>query len=32
MTTQVNFSELKQNVSMESLLGHYGLLNGMRRA
>jgi len=31
MTTQVNFTELKQNVSMENLLGHYGLLDGMKR-
>jgi len=31
MTTQVNFSELKQRVSMENLLGHYGLLDGMKR-
>ena len=31
MATQVNFSELKQNVSMENLLGHYGLLDGMKR-
>ena len=31
MATQMNFSELKQRVSMEDLLGHYGLLDGMRR-
>ena len=31
MTTQVNFSELKQNVAMEHILGHYGLLDGMKR-
>ena len=31
MATQVNFSELKQNVSMEDLLGHYGLLEGMKQ-
>ncbi len=29
--TQVNFSSLKPKVSMENLLGHYGLLNGMKR-
>ena len=31
MQRQVNFSEVKQNVSMENLLEHYGLLDGMKR-
>ena len=31
MATQLNFSELKQNVSMENLLRHYGLLEGTKQ-
>ena len=31
MQRQVNFSELKQNVSIEDVLEHYGLLEGLRR-
>ena len=31
MTTWVNFNELKQKVSMEDVLGHYGLLDGLKR-
>ena len=34
MATQLNFSGVERNVSnvsMENLLGHYGLLDGMRR-
>ena len=29
--TWVDFNALKQNVSMENILGHYGLLDGLRR-
>ena len=32
MQKQANFGELKQSVSMEMLLGHYGLLDGLKRA
>jgi len=31
MQKQANFGELKQSVSMEMLLGHYGLLDGLKR-
>ena len=31
MATQVNFSELKQHVFKENLLGHYGFLDRMRQ-
>ena len=31
MTTWVSFAKLKQNVSMEEVLEHYGLLEGLKR-
>lgn len=31
MTTWVSFSELKQQVSIEDILRHYGLIDGLRR-
>ncbi len=31
MQEQANFAKLKESVSMEMLLGHYGLLDGLKR-